>query len=169
MRFPDDVERQAFEIIEKYSREGKRISTAESCTGGMIAAALTSIAGASKVFERGFISYSNEAKVDVLGVLPEMLNRFGAVSPEIAEEMAVGALTYSHADVALSVTGIAGPTGGSDEKPVGYVCFGLAIKDAEGEPKRFHTSVHLHGDRNTIRYEATLEGLHLLLTVGSKD
>jgi len=165
MRFPDDIERLAFDIVEKYASEGKKIATAESCTGGLVAAAITSISGASVVFERGFVSYSNDSKIDVLGVLPEDLNRFGAVSPEIAEEMAHGALTYSHADVAVSATGIAGPTGGSDIKPVGYVCFGIATKDGT----RFHATMHFKGDRNSVRLQATEQALALLLSVITKD
>ena len=165
MRFPDNVERLAFEIVEKYSREGKKITVAESCTGGLIAAAITSISGASKVFERGFVSYSNDAKIDLLGVLPEDLGKFGAVSPEIAEEMAKGALDYSHADVALAVTGVAGPTGGTDVKPVGYVCFGIATKDGS----RFHATMNFKGDRNAVRLQSAEQGLTLLLSVVEKE
>lgn len=104
---------------------GWRIATAESCTGGMVAAALTDVAGASDVFERGFVTYSNAAKVEMLGVLPDTLDAHGAVSEEVAREMARGALAHSDASLAVSVTGIAGP-GGSEHKPEGRVCFGLA-------------------------------------------
>ncbi len=104
---------------------GWRIATAESCTGGMVAAALTDVAGASDVFERGFVTYSNAAKVEMLGVLPDTLDAHGAVSEEVAREMARGALAHSDASLAVSVTGIAGP-GGSEHKPAGRVCFGLA-------------------------------------------
>ena len=165
MRFPDNIERLAFDIVEKYSREGKMVTVAESCTGGLIAAAITSISGASAVFERGFVSYSNDAKIDLLGVLPEHLGRFGAVSPEIAEEMASGALDYSHADVALAVTGIAGPTGGTEAKPVGYVCFGIATKDGS----RFHATMNFKGDRNSVRMQSMEQGLTLLLSVMEKE
>ena len=104
---------------------GWRIATAESCTGGMVAAALTDVAGASDVFERGFVTYSNAAKVEMLGVLPDTLDAHGAVSEEVAREMARGALAHSDASLAVSVTGIAGP-GGSEHKPEGRVYFGLA-------------------------------------------
>ncbi|MDD3182699.1 MAG: CinA family protein [Alphaproteobacteria bacterium] len=165
MRFPDDIERLAFEIVAQYSREGKKIATAESCTGGLVAAAITSITGASAVFERGFVSYSNDSKIDVLGVLPDVLKKFGPTSPEIAEEMAVGALAYSHANVALSVTGIAGPSTGGEDKPIGLVCFGIATK----EGARFHATMNFRGDRNTVRYQAVVEGLTLLLSLVQKD
>ncbi len=166
MRFPDDIERLAYEIVSQYKREGKKIVTAESCTGGLVAAAVTSIAGASAVFERGFVSYSGDAKIDLLGVLPDDLKKFGPTSPEIAEEMAVGALTYSHADVALSVTGIAGPTKGEDEdKAVGHVCYGIATRDGA----RFHATMSFRGDRNTVRYQAVVEGLNLLLSITQRD
>ncbi|KAF0114233.1 MAG: cinA [Rhodobacteraceae bacterium] len=104
---------------------GLKIATAESCTGGMVAAALTDVAGSSDVFERGFVTYSNAAKIELLGVSPETLAAHGAVSETVAREMAEGALAQSAADLAVSVTGIAGP-GGSEFKPEGRVCFGLA-------------------------------------------
>ena len=106
-----------------------RIATAESCTGGLIAGAITDIGGSSDIFDRGFVTYSNAAKVEMLGIRPETLATHGAVSEEIACEMAEGALTRSAATLAVSVTGIAGP-GGSEFKPEGRVCFGLARRDA---------------------------------------
>lgn len=109
---------------------GLKIATAESCTGGMIAAALTDVAGSSDVFERGFVTYSNAAKVEMLGVSPDTLAAQGAVSEAVALEMAEGALAQSEADLAVSVTGIAGP-GGSEFKPEGRVCFGLARRGRE--------------------------------------
>lgn len=109
---------------------GLRVATAESCTGGMVAAALTDVAGSSDVFERGFVTYSNSAKVELLGVSPETLAAHGAVSEAVAREMAEGALAHSAADLAVSITGIAGP-GGSEFKPEGRVCFGLARKGCE--------------------------------------
>ncbi len=114
------------EILDRFRDAGRRIAVAESCTGGLLAGALTEPAGASDVFERGFVTYSNAAKVDLLGVSPETLAQFGAVSEEVAREMAKGALDGSEADVAVSVTGIAGP-GSSESKPEGRVCFGLAL------------------------------------------
>lgn len=112
-------------LLDLARAKGAKIATAESCTGGMIGAALTDIAGSSDVFERGFITYSNAAKIEMLGVQPETLAAHGAVSEEVAAEMAAGALAQSQATVAVSVTGIAGP-GGSEFKPEGRVCFGLA-------------------------------------------
>ena len=103
------------------------IATAESCTGGMVASALTAIPGSSDVFDRGFVTYSNEAKTEMLGVPPETIGKFGAVSEEVAREMAEGAIARSRASIAVSITGIAGP-GGSEFKPEGRVCFGLAVK-----------------------------------------
>ena len=114
-------------ILTAARAKGWRIACAESCTGGMVAVALTAIAGSSDVFDRGFVTYSNAAKVDMLGVSPATLAQFGAVSQQIALEMAVGALGRSKADLAVSITGIAGP-GGSEFKPEGRVCFGLAQK-----------------------------------------
>ena len=108
---------------------GYRLATAESCTGGMISAALTAVAGSSDVFDRGFVTYSNAAKQDMLGVRPETLAAHGAVSEPVAREMAEGALAHSLAHLAVSVTGIAGP-GGSEFKPEGRVCFGLARRGA---------------------------------------
>jgi nicotinamide-nucleotide amidase len=115
------------ETILSAARERKlKLAIAESCTGGLIAACLTAIPGSSDVFERGFITYSNEAKSEMLGIRPELIAAHGAVSIEVAADMAQGALTHSHADVAVSVTGIAGPGGGTPHKPVGTVCFGQA-------------------------------------------
>ena len=113
------------DIIQTARDKGLRIATAESCTGGMVSAALTDIAGSSAVFERGFVTYSNQAKIDLLGVSPETLAAFGAVSNEVAREMALGAKTRAGVEMAVSITGIAGP-GGSAHKPEGSVCFGLA-------------------------------------------
>jgi nicotinamide-nucleotide amidase len=112
-------------VLEAAKTRGVKIATAESCTGGMVAAALTDIAGSSEVFERGFVTYSNAAKIEMLGVSPKILDQYGAVSEETAREMAAGALTHSRATLAVSITGIAGP-GGSEFKPEGRVCFGLA-------------------------------------------
>ena len=112
-------------LLNRARAKGAKIATAESCTGGMIGAALTDVAGSSDVFDRGFITYSNDAKVEMLGVRPETLAAHGAVSEEVAAEMASGALAPSRAMIAVSVTGIAGP-GGSEFKPEGRVCFGLA-------------------------------------------
>lgn len=113
------------DLLARARANGVRIATAESCTGGMVAAALTDIAGSSDVVDRGFITYSNAAKQDMLGVQRATLDAHGAVSEEVAREMAQGALRHAHAQMAVSITGIAGP-GGSEHKPEGRVCFGLA-------------------------------------------
>lgn len=108
-----------------------RVASAESCTGGLIAALLTAISGSSDVFERGFVTYSNAAKIEAIGVDAALIDRFGAVSEEVAAAMAAGALRHSRADVAVSVTGIAGPLGGSALKPVGLVFLACALRDAQ--------------------------------------
>lgn len=118
----------ADELIALARRRGVMIATAESCTGGLIAGALTDVAGSSAVFDRGFVTYSNAAKTDMLGVAPDLIDTYGAVSEEVAKAMALGALARSDAGLAVSVTGIAGP-GGSDAKPEGRVCFGRALID----------------------------------------
>lgn len=115
-------------LLEIAKERGAVLATAESCTGGMIAAAITDIAGSSAVFDRGFVTYSNAAKVQMLGIRPETLDEFGAVSEEIARELATGAIARSGATLAVAVTGIAGP-GGSDHKPEGRVCFAIANRD----------------------------------------
>lgn len=112
------------DLLAKARAQGLRVTTAESCTGGMVAAALTDIAGSSDVFDRGFVTYSNAAKTDMLGVQPATLAEFGAVSEQVAVEMAMGALEHSAAQIAVSITGIAGP-GGSEHKPEGRVCFAV--------------------------------------------
>lgn len=145
-------------IVERYRKAGLRIVTAESCTGGMIAAALTDIAGSSDIFERGFVTYSNDAKQELIAVPRAILDAHGAVSAETAEAMASGALARSHADVALSVTGIAGPGGGSAQKPVGLVYFGLARKDAPTCVVRETFA----GDRAAIRRAAVDRAFDLL-------
>jgi len=117
----------AAELLELYKAKGLRIATAESCTGGMVSAAITDVAGSSVVFERGFVTYTNEAKMQMLGVKADTLANHGAVSEEVAAQMALGAVAHSGADVAVAITGIAGP-GGSEFKPEGRVCFGLASK-----------------------------------------
>ena len=142
-----------------------KIATAESCTGGLIAGALTDIAGSSHVFERGFVTYSNEAKHDLLDVPDQLLADHGAVSAEVAEAMAVGALAHSRAQLALSVTGIAGPDGGSADKPVGLVHFGLAQSESPTllVRKHFTSATGKLLSRADIRRHAVLTGLQILL------
>ena len=118
----------AKDLVERASATGIVIATAESCTGGMISAAITDVTGSSRVLDRGFVTYSNAAKMDMLGVSADTLDTHGAVSEQVAAEMAAGALKCSNATLTVSVTGIAGP-GGSDFKPEGRVCFGIATND----------------------------------------
>jgi nicotinamide-nucleotide amidase len=158
--FPPDILDLARKTISVFTAEGRKIVTAESCTGGLIAGALTEIAGSSAVVERGFVTYSNDAKVEVLGVEHEQLQNYGAVHPETAVDMAVGALEFSHADTAISVTGIAGPDGGSALKPIGLVYFGLATRGGTA----FHYKCLFNGDRNAVRMQAVEQALHLLLS-----
>ncbi|MGJ8611070.1 MAG: CinA family protein [Octadecabacter sp.] len=115
------------QLVAQATAKGITVTTAESCTGGMVSAAITDIAGSSAMFERGFVTYSNAAKSDMLGVDPTTLDTFGAVSEQVAEQMARGALQAAGADIAVSITGIAGP-GGTAAKPEGRVCFGLATQ-----------------------------------------
>lgn len=147
------------EILATARARGILIATAESCTGGMIAAALTDIAGSSDVFDRGFVTYSNDAKIDMLGVGQETLTAHGAVSEQIAREMATGALTRSNATLAVATTGIAGP-GGSEHKPEGRVCFGLA---QTGHPTQTQTIEFGPLGRAAVRAAATEYALGLLL------
>lgn len=146
------------EILQAARYWGLTIATAESCTGGMVAVALTDVAGSSDVFDRGFVTYSNDAKVQMLGILPETLAAHGAVSEEIAREMAEGALRNSRADLAVSITGIAGP-GGSEFKPEGRVCFGLARK---GRPTRTEMIEFGALGRGKVRKAARDHALSLL-------
>ena len=152
-------------VIDVCAKEQRRIATAESCTAGLLAAALTDIPGASAVVERGFITYSNDSKMEVLGVRPEALGQFGAVSACVAEQMAIGALEFSRADLALSITGIAGPDGGTVEKPVGLVYFGLATR----EGALMHYKCTFSGDREEVRMQAVAEALKLIVTVGNAN
>jgi nicotinamide-nucleotide amidase len=143
------------------------LATAESCTAGGVGFAVTQVPGASDWYDRGFIVYSNEAKQQVLGVSPVYLRDFGAVSEPVARAMAFGALTHSHAQIAVAVTGIAGPGGGTLDKPVGTVCFAWAIKrDAAAAPWVKTATRRFDGDRASVRTQAivaALEGLISLL------
>lgn len=163
--FPSEIHDLARSIISSYARRRRRIATAESCTGGLVAAALTQIPGASEVFERGFVTYSNEAKTEVLGVFPEILEAHGAVSSQMAEAMAQGVLEFSQADSAVSVTGIAGPSGATAGKPVGLVYFGLATR----EGVLFHERCEFKGDRDAVRAQAVMEALRLLVAQSERE
>ncbi len=149
----------ARKLGERLKAKGALLVTAESCTGGWAAQAVTAVAGSSEWFERGFVTYSNAAKEEMLGVRPETLARHGAVSEETAREMALGALARSHGTLALAITGIAGPTGGSAAKPVGTVCFAWAVKDgaSRAETRRFP------GDRDAVRRQSVEHAFRVVL------
>lgn len=151
----EDLARRTLAALRK---RGVMAATAESCTGGLIAGALTEIAGSSDVVDRGFVTYSNAAKTGMLGVPAALIEHDGAVSAAVAAAMAEGALTRSDAGVAVAVTGVAGPGGGSAEKPVGTVWFGLA---ATGQPTRTERVV-FPGDRSAVRRATVLHALRLL-------
>jgi nicotinamide-nucleotide amidase len=158
---PEQVVALARKVVEANRAAGRRIALAESCTGGLVAAALTEIPGSSEVLERCFVTYSNEAKRETLGVSSDVIDAFGAVSIACVYAMAQGALMNSDADVAVAVSGIAGPDGGSELKPVGTVVFARALRDSEereAESKFFDA-----GDRGGVRLQATLCALELLL------
>ena len=145
-------------FLKSCARHKILAATAESCTGGLIIAAMTDIPGSSSMVDRGFVTYSNEAKVEMLGVSPVMLDAHGAVSAETAREMAAGALARSHAGIALAVTGIAGPDGGSAEKPVGLVWFGLAMT---GKPVVTEKRIFDNRGRDHIRRSTVLHALEM--------
>ena len=142
-----------------------KLVSAESCTGGLLSATITHRAGASKIFERGYVTYSNEAKIEILNVSPLTLDQYGAVSAEVAKEMAFGALQKSCADLSVSITGIAGPDGGSEEKPVGLVYFGYALKGgSNGSLEK-----HFEGERQEIQVQSTITALKHLISVLEED
>lgn len=149
----------AAELLEVFRKNGLMIATAESCTGGLIAGCLTEIAGSSDVVDRGFVTYSNSAKIEMLGVRPATLDAYGAVSEAVALEMAEGALKRSKAQVAIAVTGIAGP-GGSEHKPEGRVCFGLAV---EGQRTQVKTVEFGAQGRDKVRALTVSKALELAL------
>lgn len=143
------------QLAEALRARGWRLATAESCTGGLIAAACTAMAGSSEWFERGFVTYSNESKTELLGVPAPLIAAHGAVSEEVARAMAEGALRHANAEVAVAVTGIAGPGGGSPEKPVGTVW--LAWSVASGETRA--RCLHIRGNRDAVRQRTVSEAL----------
>jgi nicotinamide-nucleotide amidase len=154
------LEERARRVLEALRRAGLRLALAEASTGGLLAACLTDIPGASAVLERGFVPYSNEAKVEQLGVPLELLQAHGAVSAEVAQALAEGALARSHADVALAETGIAGPSGGTPTKPVGLTFLALARRGATSLCERHLFS----GDRAAVRRAAAAQAFDLLLS-----
>ena len=157
--FPADITERAERLLSLCRAEGLRIATAESCTGGLIAGCLTEIAGSSDVVDRGFVTYSNEAKRDLLGVPDDLLMRVGAVSEEVARAMAAGALARSDAALAVAVTGIAGPGGGTAAKPVGLVHHACAGPSAAV----LHRRAVYPGDRGAVRLATVATALDMLL------
>ena len=161
----NDFREAAVAVLDTCRARGLKVATAESCTGGLVAGALTAIAGSSDVVDRGFVTYSNEAKHEMLGVPLETLKRYGAVSRQTAEAMASGALAKSRADLAVSITGIAGPGGGSADKPVGLVHFAAASRNG--------TTVHAakrYGDigRDAVRHQSVLQALAMLKEIAEQ-
>jgi nicotinamide-nucleotide amidase len=159
MTFDRTLILEAKEVLDACRSGGLRLATAESCTGGLIAAVLTSIAGCSSVLERGFVTYSDDAKSELLGVRPELIAEHGAVSEAVARAMAEGALAHSRADIAVSVTGIAGPTGGSAAKPVGLVHFACARRD---NPTSHVRMLYGERDRGEIMRASVLQAFALI-------
>ena len=158
---PEDIVALARRVVTENQALGRRVALAESCTGGLVSAALTEIAGSSAVLDRGFVTYSNEAKRELLDVAEDIIDTLGAVSVATAWAMAQGALKHSDADVAVAISGIAGPEGGSDMKPVGTVVFARAVRgneDVDAEERRLDGS-----SRARVRHQAALVALELLL------
>lgn len=157
--FDLELTEKAGKIIHDAQAAGRMIATAESCTGGLLAGLLTEIAGSSAVFERGFVTYSNAAKSGLLGVDPGLIEAHGAVSAEVANAMVLGAIQHSRADIAISITGIAGPGGGTAQKPVGLVYLGCAFRNGETLISR-----QMLGDigRSAVRHATLVQALNLL-------
>ena len=157
---------QGFIALRAFVVAGLRLAPAESCTGGLVAAAITSWSGSAAVLERGFVTYSNEAKAEMLGVSAALIAREGAVSREVAVAMATGALVHSHADISVAITGIAGPTGGSAEKPVGLVY----IAAADRRNGRIEYARHIFpGDRGAVRTASALAALAMAISLLPPD
>ncbi len=156
--FPVPTLHLAETVLTKAKAKGWTLATAESCTGGLVAAALTDIAGSSAAVDCGYVTYSNAAKVRMLGVTEDTLQAYGAVSEQTAGEMAAGTIKTTAVDLAVSISGIAGPGGGTPDKPVGTVCFGLASKHMPLQTYR----MHFEGDRTDIRLAALDYALELL-------
>lgn len=146
------------QLVFAAKNKSLKIATAESCTGGMVGSAITEIAGSSEVYDRGFITYSYESKTEQLGVDPVTIKEMGAVSQEVAEQMAIGAYKHSNANITIAITGIAGPTGSTTNKPIGLVHFAICMN---GNVKSFH--MNFSGNRNEIRSKASAFALEKLL------
>ena len=160
---PADIAELAARVIAENRAAGRTVALAESCTGGLVAAALTEIAGSSAVFDRGVVTYSNEAKQELLGVPGDIIDTFGAVSIACAWAMAQGALKHSNADVTVAVSGIAGPDGGTPQKPVGTVVFARAIRGQNEEDALAEERLFEGANRDGVRHQAALVALELLL------
>jgi nicotinamide-nucleotide amidase len=150
-------------VATTFTQHGWTLAVAESCTGGLLAASLTDLAGSSQWFERGYVTYSNAAKVACLQVSPMLIEAEGAVSEAVASAMVLGAQLSSGVTAAISITGIAGPSGGTAEKPVGTVCFGWAIERGDARNHVTTTTAHFVGDRQSVRQQAVLFALRGLL------
>lgn len=157
----EELERLSRQIGQALLERGLMLACAESCTGGWVSEVVTATGGSSQWFERGFVTYSNAAKQELLGVTADTLRRHGTVSEETVRAMAAGALRRSHAQVALAVSGVAGPTGGSPDKPVGTVCFAWALQG--GVP--LADTRHFAGDRQSVRRQSVLHALQGLLSL----
>lgn len=159
---PDEIDELARRVVAENASIGRKIALAESCTGGLVAAALTEIPGSSAVLDRGFVTYSNEAKMECLGVAQDIIETFGAVSIACVWAMAQGALERSDADVAIAISGVAGPDGGTKLKPVGTVVFARATRNGEDKPEG---ELKQFGEvsRAEVRRQAVLCALELLL------
>ena len=156
--------RLAARVGQALKAKGVMMATAESCTGGWIAQAVTAVPGSSEWFERGFVTYTSLSKREMLGVNADTLGQFGAVSEQTVSEMTAGALARSHAQIAVSVSGTVGPSGGTPQKPVGTVCFGWGVKNST-----VHTSVkHFDGDREAVRRQAVAFALERVLALAEK-
>lgn len=160
---PSELVEAARKVLDANRAVGRRIAVAESCTGGLVSAALTEIPGSSDVFDAGFVTYSNEAKHDVLKVSTDVLETFGSVSIAVAWSMAQGALNNTHADVAVAITGIAGPDGGSEKKPVGTVVFAQAERAADPQHVVADARLLENTGRGGVRLQAALVALELLM------
>ena len=155
MLYKDQIEQLANQLIANNST----VAVAESCTGGLLAQQFTALSGSSKWFECGFVTYSNASKIKMLDVEANVLDKYGAVSAEVAKQMALGVLTHSNADLSASITGVAGPSGGTAEKPVGTVYIGTSMKDYSVQVVLHH----FHGDRQSIREQSAQAAIKLLL------
>ncbi len=158
MFFTSDLLADVKKILQNFEQKKLKIAAAESCTGGLLSGLFTEIPGSSKIFDRGFVVYSNRAKIEMLGVEEKTLEKFGAVSEEVAREMASGAIKNSQADVSVAITGIAGPDGGSLEKPVGLVYIACASRKSSVVSRKFNFS----GDRGEVRKFALIAALAML-------